>query len=382
MATSEPFDMAKEPFKIVPLTQDGLEIYSRPHFKLEFIEDLQFNPNLEWLIKGLIPTRGVGAIFGDKHTFKSFIAYYTAHCLASGIYFAERRTRQTNVIYIAAEGAGGMPKRKLAYEQSGKFAPAKTFALIRRAPNLGEKPGDLLELIKAVERHDFKPGAIFLDTASATLHGADENGEGMTALVSNALALATHFECVVIVVHHVGHGEKKRMRGKSDLPGACDFQILCERKDHEATAKLTLATARDGEDGLVFTARLERVVVGQDTNGDEITTLRVADVVEVVGVIDAPIARTVANIGKPHKLLYDVIVRTINSIGEEIKPFLDGPVVKAADADTIRDRYYEALGEKTDDAKRMDYDRKLKALIDAKHLTARERDGKRMVWLS
>lgn len=39
-------------------------------------------------------------------------------------------------------------------------------------------------------------------------------------------------------------------------------------------------------------------------------------------------------------------------------------------------------GKKTDDAKRMDYDRKLKALIDAKHLTARERDGKRMVWLS
>ena len=162
------------------------------------------------------------------------------------------------------------------------------------------------------------------------------------------------------------------MRGKSDLPGACDFQILCERKDREATAKLTLATARDGEDGLVFTARLERVVVGQDTNGDEITTLRVADVVEVVGVvIDAPIARTVANIGKPYKPLYDVIVRTIDSIGEEIKPFSDGPVVKAADTDTIRDRYYEALGEKTDDAKRMDYDRKLKALIDAKHLTAR-----------
>ena len=46
MATSEPFDMAKEPFKIVPLTHDGLEIYKRPRFKLEFIEDLQFNPNL------------------------------------------------------------------------------------------------------------------------------------------------------------------------------------------------------------------------------------------------------------------------------------------------------------------------------------------------
>ena len=354
MATNGPFDTreAAAVLGFVPAPRNS-EGHKPPRFKVEFLEDIKFDHSGEWLIKGLIPARGVGAIFGDKHTFKSFIAYYAAHCLASGIDFAGRKTKQTNVIYIAAEGAGGMAKRKLGYTQP----PPKTFAMVRSAPNLGRDPGDAPDLIAAVEAAAIKPGAIFIDTVNAALGGADENGEGMTAFVSNCRALSDRFKSVVVVVHHVGHGtdNKKRMRGRSDLPAACDFQIRCDREEGALTAKLTLATARNSEDGIVFAARLERAVVGQDDDGDIVTTLIVADIASVGGEVKPP-KESKPKVGKSNELLYDIIDRVVDVAGEEIRPFPGGPTVRAADAELIRDRYYEALGQKkNDDAKRRDH---------------------------
>jgi hypothetical protein len=196
-------------------------------------------------------------------------------CIANGRQWGEKKTHQANVVYIAAEGGGGLPKRKQAYEQRGLVSAPKTFALIGAAPNLGADTADRGELIKAIDSAAIKPGIVIIDTLAASIAGANENGDGMLMLVSNGLAIAAHFDCVVLFVHHVGNSEdaKKRARGHSSLPGAADFQILTERPQRELRATLTLMTAREDQDGVSFEAGLSRVVLGLDDDGDEVSTL-------------------------------------------------------------------------------------------------------------
>src|ERR1700732_3456955 len=82
------------------------------HFELVPFERITFDGAEEWLVKGLVPRRGVGAFFGAKSAFKSFAAQDLAMHVACGWNWAARRVTQAPVVYIAAEGAGGFRKRK------------------------------------------------------------------------------------------------------------------------------------------------------------------------------------------------------------------------------------------------------------------------------
>ena len=55
-----------------------------------------------------------------------------------------------------------------------------------------------------VEGAGIKPGVIFIDTVAKSIGGADENGAGMAMFLVNAQALAEHFGCLVLGVHHTG----------------------------------------------------------------------------------------------------------------------------------------------------------------------------------
>ena len=62
------------------------------------------------MIDGVIPKQGVGLLFGELQTFKSFIALDLA--ISLGSQWAGRTTATAPVVYIGAEGAAGLRKRK------------------------------------------------------------------------------------------------------------------------------------------------------------------------------------------------------------------------------------------------------------------------------
>ena len=92
----------------------------------------------------------------------------------------------------------------------------------------------------------------------------------MTAFVANARVLAQRFKALVLIVHHVGLGDDKRMRGHSSLNGALDAQILCERKEGELAATLTLQKLKDDASDVRLSARMSRIVIGYDEDGEEL----------------------------------------------------------------------------------------------------------------
>jgi RecA/RadA recombinase len=363
-----------------------------PRFRLERWAEIEFEPRQEWLIKRVLPRRGLAAIYGKPGSFKSFIALHIVLCVALGRPWAGRRVVQGSVVYIAAEGAAGLRKRKAGYVKAWDDLPTDIdFALVSAAPNLGTDPGDLPALIAAVERAGIEPVAIVVDTVAKTIGAADENGSGMTAFIGNAGALAQHFDCLVLAVHHVGLGEdaQRRMRGHSSFHGALDAQILCDRREGENATTLTLQKLKDDASEVRLTASLTRVVVGLDEDDEEASTLIVNDVTEA----DAPAATPRApKVPPQQRLLNDIVVLALDEVGENMSPFGgEGPTVRAVFDETVRERYYAAIAEKAapgDDPdkvaerQRRAFNRAVADMLKAKRLVAREVRGRRMLWLS
>jgi RecA-family ATPase len=161
-------------------------------FKLERWEEITFALDEEFLIDGILPKQGVGLLYGASQAFKSFVAIHTGLCLARALSWAGRRTERASVVYLAAEGAAGLPKRRQGLVEAGRAPPdGVDFGLLPAVPNLGTASGDCDLLIAAIESAGVKPGLIIIDTVAKVIGGADENGPGMAQFLVNAEALSS-----------------------------------------------------------------------------------------------------------------------------------------------------------------------------------------------
>lgn len=357
-------------------------------FKMENFEEIIFKAQEEWLIKRFLPKQGISAIYGRPGSYKSFVAAGLALTVSLGGRWAGRRVSQGTVVYIAAEGAAGFRKRKVGLERAHGNLPAKVpFHLISAAPNLGAENGDAGELVAAIEAAAISPGLIVIDTLAQTLNSADENGVGMVQFVANANAIATRFNCLVLIIHHSGLSDDKRMRGHSSLNGALDAVILCERREGELKAHLTLQKLKDEVSGVRLSVNLSRVVVGTDEDGNETSTLVVESIEDAAPVATADKSR---GANPSQRLLLEVVRQVITDAGTTVRPWADGPEVRAAPEDIIRESYFERVAEddapdtdpaKAADKRRQRFNRARKAMVDAKLLIAAKIDNRTHLWL-
>jgi hypothetical protein len=111
-------------------------------------------------------------LYGASGSVKTFILVDIGLHVACGWDWAECNVTQTPVVFIAAEGAGGIKKRITGWKQDRKNLPDDApFYLIKVAPNLGTAGGDLKELIASIEAAGLHPGLICIDTVSQSLGG-------------------------------------------------------------------------------------------------------------------------------------------------------------------------------------------------------------------
>jgi AAA domain-containing protein len=360
-------------------------------FKIALWRDITFDLEEEYLIDGILPRYGVGLLYGSSQSFKSFVAMHMGLLLSLKRPWAGRQTEKSAVVYLAAEGAPGLHKRKAGYVKTWRDLPEDVdFALVSAAPNLGTADGDFARLVATIESIAIKPGLIIVDTVSKAIGGADENGAGMAQFLINAQALAQHFGCFVLAVHHTGWNEdaKDRPRGWSGLPAALDVMILSERKLGDMHATVMVQKSKDEQSGVRFTVHLERVVLGVSKTGREVSTLIVDDVAEA----EAPAAKTATgrSVPKAQRLLMDVVASALDEKGVDLRPLgMDGPKVRAVADGHIRDRYFARVAEKAapdeDESKLYDrqlkaFNRSIKAAIDAKSLIAADHKGDRFIW--
>jgi hypothetical protein len=209
----------------------------------------------EMLVNEIMPSEGFGVLYGAPAAFKSFIALDLCYRVLNGRPWAGRSVKRGSAVYLAAEGASGIPNRvEGAIASLG--AGTSPFYLTPAAPNLGSPRGDLQRLIQSLEAAGVRPSIVVIDTLSQCLGGNDENGAGMMAFTRNALTLASHFKTFVLALHHPGLYNEDRPRGHTSLTGAADVQLLASRLPDGYSTALTVQKLKDREAGFRLTVNL------------------------------------------------------------------------------------------------------------------------------
>jgi hypothetical protein len=128
------------------------------------------------------------------------------------------------------------------------------------------------KLIVTIRAADLEPLALLIvDTASRALAGGNENApDDMGALVRSVDRLRDELHCHVVLVHHTGKDQSRGARGHSLLRAAVDTEIEVIRWSDISSA--TITKQRDGISGERISFRLRQVVLGQDEDGDPVTS--------------------------------------------------------------------------------------------------------------
>lgn len=246
-------------------------------FTLEDFDTL--NPGaLTWRVKGLWPAVGVCFVGGPSMSGKSFWTLDAMARVVRGDDVLGRKAVRSGVLYIAAEGAHGV-KNRIAGLRSRTGALGGGFAFIGQAPDL-RSPDDVADLRNVIEEaaaamaeRGHSLGVVTVDTLSAAIPGADENSAADMSPVLHALqTLAAELGVVVVVVAHTGKDESRGLRGWSGLLGNADGLIMLDDPRGEPIRTGTVVKVKDGLSGDAFAFSLDVVTLGEDDDGDPITT--------------------------------------------------------------------------------------------------------------
>ena len=204
-------------------------------------------------------------VFGPSNVGKTFVVLDLALHVATGEPWRGCKVIAGPVLYIAAEGGGGIRNRIAAFKVENPDITNAPFELLPTSVNLhGKEDASVISQMLG----DRRPALVVVDTLARSIGDGDENtAKDAQALVSNCDKIRELTGAHVMIVHHTGKDEDRGARGSSALRAAVDTEILISSKQEIICHK-----QRDMPipDRLHFTLRT--VTLGQDEDGVPVTS--------------------------------------------------------------------------------------------------------------
>lgn len=227
-------------------------------------------PPVRWRVKHLLPEIGIGLIAGQSGAGKSFAALELALRIARGEEFFGYRCLRAPVLYLALEGAGGFGRRLRAWMHEFGELPDNVHFLIRSSFDI-RNPTDRAELVRAAQDIGFTGGVILIDTMAQSALGMEENSsEGMGEVIAGMTSLQDSTSSLVLAVHHLGKDADRGPRGHSSLFAACDCVMTVSKAGEDHSWKI--AKNKDGRDSVEHGFELAEVQIGEDYDGEAVTS--------------------------------------------------------------------------------------------------------------
>lgn len=168
-------------------------------------------PPTEILTGTRLISRGLNVIFGASGAFKSFYTLDAALTIA----------QSAPVVYVAAEGAGGLHRRVVAWCEYNEKKPGQLFFICKEV-NLLESA--IVKTFLATV-HSVKPQLIVFDTLARCIPGGDENSAKDTGIaIQNSAVIQRELNTAIAWVHHTNRAERGE-RGSGAIRGAADAMI-------------------------------------------------------------------------------------------------------------------------------------------------------------
>jgi hypothetical protein len=230
-----------------------------------------------YLVKHWIDRGTVSVLYGEANVGKSFLALDLAFHLAGAAddWHGNRLGEWAGpVVYIASEGGRGIANRiaALKAENAGLTVTAGTrLLLLPEALNLCAT-ADATALCAGF-RAEFpvSPALIVIDTLARSMGGGDENSsQDMGSFIRSVDIIRAATGAHVMIVHHAGKDAAKGARGHSSLRAAVDTEIQITREG--AVIMAETRKQRDMEGGRSFAYTLRSVHLGEDQDGESITS--------------------------------------------------------------------------------------------------------------
>lgn len=235
-------------------------------YRLLGASDLLAMPAMPWRIRGVLPARGIAALFGPSASGKSFLALDMAAAIAGGQRWFGCRVSAAPVVYLALEGEGGFRARVQGWQMHrGESMPDSLRLMLQ--PFALTEPQDVEDLAAVIPQG----AVVYVDTLNRAAPTADENASKDMGLILEAVKrLQALTDGLVVLVHHTGKDATKGLRGHSSLFAAMDAAIeVCREGDRR---EWRVAKSKDGEDGASKAFRLQVETLGADEHGDAVTS--------------------------------------------------------------------------------------------------------------
>lgn len=238
-------------------------------YNLLTVEDLASQPPQAYRIKSVFPETGIAAIFGPSTSGKSFLCFDMAGAIAGRVDWFGYRVRSGHVVYVCLEGESGLRNRVAAYRSEHGGASLANVRFI--VEPFGLLNGDPFALIRAIKAVPMECPTILIDTLNRAAPGADENSSvDMGLIIESCKLIQAETGGLVVLVHHTGKDAQKGPRGHSSLIAALDAAVLVTRDgDHR---EIKLVKVKDGQDGMSHGFRLKVITLGEDEDGDPVTS--------------------------------------------------------------------------------------------------------------
>jgi len=287
--------------------------------------DLMALPAIRWRIKGVLPETGIGIIGGQSSSGKTFLALDMALRLAAGMDFFGHRVYRCPVVFVALEGAGGFAGRLRAWRLTHGDLPDNVHFIVRQHFDL-RSDYDRLELLRAMQDAGACGGVVVIDTLAQSAVGMEENSsEGMGQAIAGLQKLQEVAGGLILASHHLGKDTTKGLRGHSSLFAACDVVMEVSRDEDARSWKIS--KNKDGRDSETFGFELADVQIGEDYDGEAVTSC-------VVRAIDGPVVKPKPMRGDRQIMAFDVLghlLRSTTTFGKGDAP-LTRPCVQLDDA--------------------------------------------------
>lgn len=188
--------------------------------------DLNAIPDSVPLIDGVLDRNTVAVLAGKFGTYKSFLAIDWAACLATGKPWNGHAVPEAvPVLYVAAEGATGVKKRRAAWVATQGGIPRGMLTILPLAARLNQ--GDEVEQLD-VALKELGARFLVLDTMHKVTPGMKENDNSEIGQMLSIVDLIKERNNVtVLLVHHTGHSGV-RSRGGSSIEDDADTVFVVQ----------------------------------------------------------------------------------------------------------------------------------------------------------
>lgn len=244
------------------------------------LDKIQRKP-LDPIIDGTLYADTLASVVGKSGSCKSFLAQGMCAAVATGEPWMRRPVKRGAVFYIGGEGMAGIRKRFDGWSiHTGQTLDEAPLFVASGMPPLCDEitAAGVIEEIEIIAEGlassavGVDPTLVVVDTMARAMAGGDENSASDVGRLIRGLDwMRERWRCCVLVIHHTGHAEgaRERGRGSSAYYAALDSELLVTSDGSQVRVRSTKEKDWPKPPELL----LDRRIIDVDVEGTKETTL-------------------------------------------------------------------------------------------------------------